>query len=217
MSRRIICLHDGDKFGRLTVVRNGRPRSLVRCECGTEREMYNHSLTSGNSKSCGCLQKELAAAQLTTHGHYSGRKVTPERTAWGHMMARCYRPSDTRFHRYGARGIVVCDRWHKFSAFYEDLGARPGPGHSLDRINNDGNYEPGNCRWATDIEQANNTVNVVRISADGVTGSMNEIARRVGIDRRTIAKRLKRGWTMAEAVGDIYRKPFQRREEDGGP
>ncbi len=127
-----------------------------------------------------------------THGH----AVAETRTyrTWQHMLGRC------KTHpAYVARGIVVCDRWQSFEAFLADMGERP-PGRSLDRVDNAGNYEPGNCRWATPREQQANMRTNVFLEYDGARLIVSEWARRVGIDRGTIVARLARGWTVADAL-----------------
>lgn len=162
------------RFGRLTVIgearsrfRSGRNRRFVSCQCscGSEVEVWYKSLISGQTNSCGCLSSEVhreavsAAHEASTkHGHAVDGKQTPEFKAWVNMKYRCDNPSAQNYEYYGARGITVCDRWRdSFEVFLADMGPRPGAGYSLDRYpNNDGNYEPGNCRWATADEQAKN-------------------------------------------------------------
>ncbi|WP_439606849.1 hypothetical protein [Hydrogenophaga sp.] len=121
------------------------------CECGTQDQVRAEHLKTGRSVSCGCWKAEAAAAQKLTHG---GRR-TPLYEVWTQMIQRCENPNNKRFADWGGRGIKVCERWHDFAAFRSDMGDPPR-GHSIDRRNNDGHYEPGNCRWATPKQQAAN-------------------------------------------------------------
>lgn len=149
----------GHKFGKLTVIEfshkniNSRPYWLCRCDCGQSKIIEQYNFTSGHTQSCGCLQREVTIKRNTIHGMTN----IPEHKTWCSMITRCTNSKQNRWYLYGGRGIIVCERWTKsFEAFYEDMGPKPSPKHSIDRINVDGNYEPNNCRWATAKEQANN-------------------------------------------------------------
>ena len=148
----------GDKFGRLVVLkllaplRKPNTRAKVRCDCGIIKIVGRNNLTTGRTKSCGCLNKE----QATRHGHCVGGSRTLLYAAWVNMIQRCFNPKHKAYLYYGGRGITVCKRWLKsFSNFVLDMGTRP-MGHSLDRRKVNGNYTPFNCRWATAKQQSQN-------------------------------------------------------------
>lgn len=125
----------------------------------------------------------------------------PEYVVWCTMRSRCHKESSTQWNYYGARGIVVCERWRKsFHAFYEDMGPKPSKLHSLDRIDNNGNYEPKNCRWATKEEQANNTRSNVFLTLNDETKTLSAWARHCGHKESTLRKRLKMGWALEKAL-----------------
>lgn len=132
-------------------------RLLCHCDCGTERIVAASALKNGHSQSCGCLNKEVVTALKLKHGDVLHNKSSPEHRAWVAMRHRCNNANNVDFHRYGGRGIGVCERWNDYINFLADMGRRPSSIHSIDRWpNNDGNYEPSNCRWATPKEQASN-------------------------------------------------------------
>lgn len=188
----------GLAFGQLTVLYMLPDRSphrkivwLCRCECGTEKGITSGHLLSGASRSCGCSHSD----QWRTHD-MSDRS---EYNTWLQMRSRCANPKAAAYHRYGGRGIGVCERWRDFSAFLADMGPRP-TGTTLDRIDNDGNYEPGNCRWATKKVQVNNTSRNRRIEYGGLCLTVTEWAERIGVTPTALSGRLDNGWTIERAL-----------------
>lgn len=149
-------ISNGAVFGRLVVLQeNGKIAHenayLCLCACGNQKVIRRGHLNGGKIKSCGCLQKEVRGRSRITHG----KSESPIYGLWRTMIDRCENKKSKTYPRYGALGVSVCDRWQTFENFYADMGDRPD-GRSLDRINPYGNYEPGNCRWATAIEQRHN-------------------------------------------------------------
>lgn len=164
MMSRVIDL-TGQQFGQLTVIGRGPSTRIngfatwaCKCDCGKFTVVSGIDLRAGHTQSCGHLKKEMLQAGLhVTHGKRRGRKSTPEYEAWLGMRRRCYAPNFIGFANYGGRGIKVYWTWRRsFEAFIADVGPCPGPGYSIDRVDNDGDYEPGNVRWATRQEQALN-------------------------------------------------------------
>lgn len=191
----------GSRFGRYVVVSGqsdrGKHHVLCRCDCGNERAVYRYSLLSGDAKSCGCFRRELTAKNKTTHG----LRHTPEYDVWHGMLMRCHNPKKRSFADYGARGIIVCDRWREsFAAFYADMGQRPSPAHTIERRNNDGPYEPSNCYWATRATQNANTRKNHRLTVNGETHHLAEWARRSGLSHATIIRRLSLGWSIERTL-----------------
>lgn len=173
---------------------------LCQClACGREWEIPGIAIRSRPLRSCGC-QKHVRRSNNFKHGH-TWPVVSKEYGIWGQMISRCHNPKVKCFPDYGGRGIKVCDRWrYSFENFIADVGPRPSPKHSLDRKDNDGDYCPENCRWATRKDQGNNTRKTRFITANGITQSARDWSLQTGVERQTILSRLQRGWTPERAL-----------------
>lgn len=200
----------GDRYGRLTTIEPG-PRKpsgaktwLCRCDCGTQKTVIEAMLRCGHTKSCGCLQRERAAAHNranTRHGATVGGGQPRLYRMWHNMLMRCRRPAATAYPNYGGRGITVCDAWSDFSTFRtwaEANGYRQGL--QIDRIDNDGPYSPENCRWVTSRENCNNRRNTRRIEVDGQTFTLANAARAFGVGYFLLISRINRGWSPEKAI-----------------
>lgn len=195
----------GDRFGRLTVLsrsenRNGRVYWNCQCDCGTRLAIRGLDLPYGDTRSCGCLQRELSADRKRVHGHSTHRGMSSTYRSWTNMKVRCLNPNYKHYKHYGGRGISVCDRWlNSFKNFLQDMGERPS-GLTLERINNNGNYEPGNCKWATIDEQNNNSRNNHKVEFYGAWRTIAQLSRLTGIKYETLQSRLRRhGCVMQKA------------------
>lgn len=196
----------GKRFGRLTAIRCTRRGAkgigvtmwLCVCDCGKEKIIQSAHLVNGSSKSCGCLQREIAKTVNTKHGI----KGTRLYDIFENMISRCYNPRCPAFSDYGGRGIAICDtwlqdrqlffRWAQESGYTDEL--------SIDRINNDKGYSPDNCMWASSKQQNRNRRSNVFITINGVTKVLCEWAQEVGLSHKTISYRIKNGWSHASAV-----------------
>lgn len=194
----------GKRFGRLLVLNisatlyEGVQRGWdCVCDCGTQITTRGSLLRKGKTLSCGCLQKELTSDRSSTHG-MSKTKIY---AVWRGMINRCCNPRQGSFKRYGALGVSVSPRWMKFENFLSDMGDRPSDDHSIDRFpDKGGNYEPGNCRWATLKQQANNTKSNHVIECDGRSMTVAQWSDELGIGGPTIRHRLKSGWSAEAAL-----------------
>jgi hypothetical protein len=204
----------GHRFDRLVVTHRVPGAWACSCACGGYLEVPRYNLLSGATRSCGCLRRESAAAKAQIrnlkHGHTSGGRTTPTWISWKGMLARCKAKRGTAYEYYVLRGIKVCKRWRKFENFLADMGERP-PGKTLDRENNDGNYEPGNCRWATRVEQQSNRRGSRVLTLNGVTKTLSQWARELDAHPERIYSRLKKGWSVELALTKPLRKSSNRR------
>lgn len=202
--------HDltGQTFHRWTVIGYaGRKRSkgncpsfwMCRCECGNESIIFDGSLKSGASKSCGCYKTELQRERIT-HGMARSSEKEPEYNTWCRIIQRCTNQNNPRYCDYGGRGITVCEAWMSFENFYDDMGKRPSELHSIGRIDNDGPYAPTNCRWELSEQQVTNKRNNFLVEYNGETLCLSEASAKFGIDRETLKARIKRGMTAKEAI-----------------
>lgn len=182
----------GQTFGRLKVLHSVASDKYTKwsciCECGNELIVLSNNLRRGTTKSCGCLQKESASKANKTHG----LKNSSEYRAWINMKNRCLNPSDKRYADWGGRGIKVCDRWlHSFENFLNDMGKKTSRLHSLDRYPDiNGNYEPGNCRWATMSQQNRGKRNNVWIEYNGIKKILSDWAKEFNITISTLSEQL---------------------------
>lgn len=208
----------GQVFGRLTVLcrapNQGRQTMfLCRCKCtGAEVTVNANSLTRGLTTSCGCIRSEVLRVIKRTHGATIGRERSRTYRCWTNMLTRIRNPKATNYHRYGGRGLQVCKRWLSFENFLADMGPCP-PGHSIERVNNNLGYVPGNCIWATDLVQQANRCNNVCLELHGEWAIQAEWARRFSMSSSKLSRRLQRGLTMAEIAGHVgYVSPVGRRK-----
>ncbi len=182
----------GKRFGRLTVLREeGRTKQkqvkwLCRCDCGKEKIIVGVALTGGLVVSCGCYRREASSKRLMgkqigkKHGFSQDEEMAPTYNVWCDIKRRCYNKNNTHYKWYGERGITVCERWRKsFENFLADMKKRP-EGLTLDRINNNGNYEPANCRWVTRREQSNNRRNTIFIETKEGKCALADVCRKLG-------------------------------------
>lgn len=193
----------GQRFGRWLVIgpvenRGKKKYWFCRCDCGTEKFVNHGNLRTGCTQSCGCLRRELLGNRQRIHG-MSG---TPEYLTWLRMKQRCYDENSTRYEDWGGRGIKVCDHWrHSFENFFSDMGKKPSPEHSLDRIDNDKGYSPENCRWASPKEQSRNSRRNRYLTHNGMTLRLGEWVKQTGLNRTTITQRIDScGWSVEEAL-----------------
>lgn len=189
----VLIYSNGDKVGNLTYIKehsytNKVRRCYFKCFCGKVKFLRLADVKREKIISCGCIRAEA----IRTHGN-AGAKVSPEYSSYDSMKQRCLNPNHPQYKYWGGRGITICQRWlDGFENFLSDMGKRPSMRHTLDRFpNKNGNYEPGNCRWATDLEQARNTRRNNNITYNGVTKTITEWSDETGISLPTLRRRMK--------------------------
>ena len=203
----------GKKYGKLTVIstekHNNRTLLVCKCDCGNEIKRETYLIATNQIKSCGCLKGD-AIKRYNASGKHSrsrlkdGRSLHPLYGTWFQMISRCENHNQKHYDRYGGRGIKVCEEWHDFWNFVkwsDSVGGRP-KGCTLDRIDNDGNYEPSNCRWANWRTQTTNKSSNVFVEYNGIRKTVAEWAETVGLHPHTLQERLKKGWPVERALFD---------------
>ncbi len=199
------------RFGRLVAIKSstataGRTGWICKCDCGKKKLVGTRELTRGETKSCGCLSEENRINFIQA-GTSHGRAHTRTYMCWKNMKARCYNPNNSFFKEYGARGITVCKRWRlSFESFYKDMGDKPS-GMTIDRFpDNDGNYEPSNCRWATNSQQSRNKRNNIFVEVKNERMIVKDACRILGLPYRSITARIRKGWDAQKAMNTPIRK-----------
>jgi hypothetical protein len=205
----------GTRFGRWTVVENpsvskGRSKSKVKCDCGEIAVINCNNLFSGSSQSCGCFTIERSRNTQTKHFHAAGEKPSKTYLTWQQMRNRCSNPNSSNYHRYGGRGITVCERWQKFENFLTDMGEKP-LNASIDRIDVNGNYEPGNCRWADAVTQSRNRRDVRNITVGDRTATLPEWATILNVKYWTLYSRFRRFGFSVEKLQAYVRNVCPKR------
>lgn len=197
----------GVRFGILSAIKingrsgvNKRLTWLCKCDCGNITTVIGENLKYGHTKSCGCIRIESTVISKTTHGATRSGIRSAEYNSWRALSDRCYNTKNKGYKHYGARGIKVCKRWSRFENFLSDMGEKPTAKHSIDRKNNDGNYTPSNCRWATSKQQTRNYRRNRFLVMGGVKQTITDWAEKYGISSRTISHRLNIGWSVKKSI-----------------
>lgn len=201
----------GEKYGRLTALSRAESRGRrtvwnFLCDCGAIKAIGIEAVRAGLTRSCGCFRDESLATRSITHGHSVGRRMSRELKAYGHARSRCTNPNDEKYPQYGGRGISMCSAWLNNAAqFISDMGPCP-PKHSIDRVNPNGNYEPGNCRWATSHQQARTRTDNVIVDFQGTPVVLKDYAALVGVNYKSLHSKLRyQGKTLAQATSELLK------------
>lgn len=199
----------GQRFGKLKVLSiSHKKRSsywCCKCDCGSQVIIREWCLLNGTRTTCGCVGHKTNLK----HGQ-SGRTRTKEYYTWCSMVGRCQNPNLPMYKRYGGRGITVCERWrNSYETFLSDLGKAPSKKHSIERINNDGNYEPGNCKWATNDEQQRNRQGVILVTHNNLTLPLSDWCNRLKLNRSTVRKYLNNGKTFPDIINSYKTRPHK--------
>jgi hypothetical protein len=204
----------GKKYNGLTAIKFAKKCEkwnhafwLFKCECGTKKILQKSKVICGHIISCGCGAKNKKKTGNPTHN----LSKTYMYILWKGMRQRCNNPNNPKYPNYGGRGIKVCDRWNNFENYLLDMGNRPSPDYSIDRIDNNGNYEPNNCRWATKSEQARNQRSNIKITLGNKTLCISEWAKINNLPESTIRARIIRGWNLIDSIT----KPLNTRLKRG--
>jgi hypothetical protein len=200
----------GDKYGRLTLMSacekvHYKPQKwVVLCDCGSIMHVQTSNCRNGHTNSCGCYRRDASRDAHFTHG----KSKTPLYKVWDSMWHRCTNTNNKSFVRYGGRGVTVCEQWSTFEGFFADMGHSYSPGLTLERKDNCRNYDPSNVVWATRAVQNNNTRRNVFYSYRGKNLTRAQCAKILGVTGEMLRKRLKRGWSVADAFGPEFGDPL---------
>lgn len=201
--KKAICV--GDRLGRLVMIERiknekGRIVWVSKCDCGVTKSIRQNHLLSGMTTSCGCVSRDRTSQRSRKHGHTVGRLQSKTYRTWCGMLRRCRNKNVIGYENYGGRGISVCERWLTFENFLADMGEPPSSKHSIDRIDHDGNYEPTNCRWATAVEQNNNTRSNRVVLLIDERDTLANWCGRLGLNYNAVRQRLAAGWSAERSL-----------------
>lgn len=195
----------GQRFSKLTVagfVEMKGSRSIWRCscDCGGEVNCRGNNLKTGGSTNCGCVRRAKTVTRNTIHGMAKRKDRHTSYGCWAAMKTRCLNPLATGTHNYRGRGIKMCERWLSFESFYADMGPRPSLKHSIDRINQNGDYCPENCRWADRVTQNNNRRDNILVFWQNRKWTITELAAHAGMSRKLLSQRIRLKWEVDRAI-----------------